>query len=245
MERPAIESDLIGKTIARLLQTKYEGDEYLASDFYMLLNDGMLIYIGLQSLCVIDGSDRESLTVHDVEIDSKHEPLYTSDGTTGVGQSIEIVLKTHYDDIYLVLSGQHYLKLHALDEDYKDSLCLYDHNEFLEYARTSEMLDFWTGKPCIINNMRAIDVIVKTSIDYLWEDRDLFLTIGRVKDGDVSDLLCMVNEPHDDHWKARFVVPEPGTYRISVAKSQEEETFTDVLIDDAVIGEGSVEVRID
>jgi len=238
MDRPATEGDIVGKTVARILQTEWEHSEtYSSCDFYMEFTDGTLIRLGFDSLSWIDAGGCTSLGLRDVEIDSDFPAFWSSDGCTGVGATIEKVITTSYDNIYLMMSGQYYLT--SQFEEGQTALSLHDHEDFLDYARIFEFFDYWTKEPCIINNLRSIDVIVESSVDDLdlWQSRELFLTIGRVKDGVVSNMLAVPNEASGKGWKARFVVPEVGTYRIIVQRRQGD-FVADVHIDESVINRG-------
>lgn len=245
MEHPATESDIVGKTIARILQTEWEHSENFSNcDFYVEFTDGTLIYLGFDgSLCRIDSEDRASIKLHDVEIDSDYPAFWSCDENVGVGSLIEKVLKDTCDDVYLVLSERYYLTPQV--EEGSTQLGLLNRKNFLDYARYDEFFDYWTNKPFISDNMRAIDVIVKSSVDdlNLWQSRDLFLTIGHVKDGNVSDRVFVPNKPHGDLWKARFVVPEPGTFQIRVQR-RGDDFCSDFQIDESVIVEGLLEVHV-
>ena len=142
-----------------------------------------------------------------------------------------------------MLSGQHYLTA-EIDEGHT-SLYVNDRSDFLQHARISEFFDYWTKEPCIFDNMRAIDVVVESNARdlKLWQSRELFLTIGPVKASKVSDRLAVPNEPFPGGWKARFVVPELGGYRIAVLR-QRREFVADIQIDEAVISAGFVKIRV-
>ena len=93
--------------------------------------------------------------------------------------------------------------------------------------------------------MRAIDMIIESSVDdlVLWQSSDLHLTIGRIKDEHVSELLSVPNMPNGEACKVRVVVPEPGAYRI-IVKRRQGDFVTDVQIDEAVIVGGRLNIRI-
>jgi hypothetical protein len=93
--------------------------------------------------------------------------------------------------------------------------------------------------------MRAIDVLVKSSVHdlKLWQSSELFLTIGRVKAGKVSDLLGVPSKAFAGGWKARFVIPELGNYRIMIERRRGQFS-SDIQIDEAVISAGFVEIQV-
>lgn len=244
MNHSVTKGDIVGKTIARILQTEWEHLEgFSHCEFYVEFTNGTLLGFQYDSLLRIDADDRMLLRLRDVEIDSDFPAFFSSDGFTGVGATIEKVLTTSYDEPYLLLSGQYYLTSEL--EECQTALSLLHHQEFLYYARISEFFDYWTKEPYIFNNMRAIDVIVKSNVDDLdlWQSSELFLTIGRVWEGEVRDRLAVPNKPKDNGWSARFVVPEVGIYRIFV-KRRQGEFFADVHINEFVIAEGRVEICV-
>jgi hypothetical protein len=244
MNRPATEADVIGKTVAGILHTEWEHwEEFSCCNFFVDLCDRSLIGINRDSLMWIDAGDRASLVLRNVELDCDFPAMWSSDGFTGVGATIEKVLATSYGSIYLQMSGKHYLTVE--EEEFQTALGMHDYDDFLHYARTSEYFDYWTKEPCFFENMRAVDVFVESSIGdlRLWQARELFLTIGRVEDGRICDLVCEPNEPSGNGWKARFVVPVLGTYRIFVQR-QHGDFAVDVRIDESVIERGRVDVRV-
>lgn len=245
MQNLASESKIIGKTIARVLQTEWEHIEYFSCcSFYIELTDGTLVDLGLDgSPLLICTNDRESLKLHDVEIDTESPAFWSSDDSIAIGSSIEKVLRDDYDNAYLLLSGQYYLTTDS--DEHATLLGLLNHKDFVDRARSLEFFDYWTKEPFIVDNMRAIDVIVTSTVDDLdlWQSRELFLTIGRVKDGNVIDRMCIPNSMHGESWTARFVVPEPGTYQVWVQRLNDDFS-TDVRIDEQVIAEGQLQIHV-
>jgi hypothetical protein len=243
MNHPATESDIIGKTIAKILQTEWEHSEKFSScNFYIEFTDGTLISL-CESFIQIESDGRASLNLQNIDRDSDFPAFWSSDGNTGVGATIEKVLTTSYNTVCLQMSGQYYLA--AVLEEGQTALCIWDQNDFLDNARSCEYFDYWTKAPCIFNNMRAIDMIIESSVDdlVLWQSSDLHLTIGRIKDEHVSELLSVPNMPNGEACKARVVVPEPGAYRI-IVKRRQGDFVTDVQIDEAVIVGGRLNIRI-
>ena len=242
MNRPATKGDLVGKTIARVLQTEWEhSEEYSSCNYYLEFTDGTLVWLECDSFPWVCTGGRESLK--DVETDTGYPACFSSDGSTGIGRTVDNVITTSYGNVYLVLSGQYYLTA-ELGEGHP-SLYVNDRADFLQQARIWEFFDYWTKEPCIFDNMRAIDVVVESNARdlKLWQSRELFLTIGPVKAGQVSDRLALTNERIAGGWKARFVVPELGEYRIAVQR-QRREFVADIQIDEAVISAGFVKIRV-
>jgi hypothetical protein len=153
MNRPAAKGDLVGKTIARVLQTEWEYSEAFSScSYYLEFTDRTLVWVNFDSIPWVCTGNRESLK--DVETDSDYPSCFSSDGSTGVGCIVDNVITTSYGEVYLVLSGQHYLTA-EIGEGHT-SLYVHDRNDFLQHARVSEFFDYWTKEPRIFDNMRAI-----------------------------------------------------------------------------------------
>lgn len=244
MHHSVKDSDIVGKIIARVLQTEWEHlEEFSHCDFYIEFSDGTLIGLGFDTLSRIDINDWKRWNLKDVEIDSDFPSFWTPDGFTGIGGKIERVLTTGYGSVFLLISGRHYLTAEITEG--QAVLCMHDHNAFLHYAQLFEFFDYWTDEPCIFENMRGIDLFITSSVDDLdlWHSSELFLTIGRLENGAVSDRLAVPNKPNRNGWIARFVVPEPGIYRITIQR-QQNDFVTDVRIDEPVIVGGRLEIHV-
>jgi hypothetical protein len=125
------------------------------------------------------------------------------------------------------------------------ALVVNDYQSFLYFARIFEFFDYWTRELCIFENMRAIDLVITSSANDLdlWQSSELFLTIARVNDGSAGKSRAIPNKAWGAGWKARFVVPEVGAYRIVVQRRQS--TFSkDVSIDQSVIAAGHLEIQL-
>ena len=244
MGSPIRESELRGKQIARILQTPWEHSaEYSHCYFFIELTDGSIVELGHDSIALV-GDEAASLQLLDVEIDSDFPAMFSNHATAGGrGTVIERVLVDPYRSVYVQLSGQCFL--HAELEEGQSLISLLNRDEFLYWARLHEFFDYWTGKLVVFDDLRAIDLVITSMVNdlQLWRSSDLFLTIGRVKGGKVSDLLGVPNDRCEDFWKARFVVPEPGVYRIIVQRRQSD-FQVDVQIDESVIAAGRLEICV-
>jgi hypothetical protein len=244
VDRAPKSTDIVGKTIARLLQTEWEHlERFSHCNFYVEFTDGTLLYLDYDSMELVGDESRNELQLRPVDINESYPAFFSSDGELGIGARVERVLTTTYHDVYLVLVGEHYLRAEL--EEAQTQLELMNHQEFLYWATIHEYFDYWTKELVIYNNIRAIDLKLISKVDdlVLWQSAELFLAADQIKDGNDIPLSCLPNTPTDIGWTARFVVPEPGLYRFSVQR-RGPEFFIDMEIDQAVIDRGWLEICI-
>jgi hypothetical protein len=244
MSRPIPQSEIHGKHIARILQTPWEhSEEYSYCNFYIELTDGTVVHLGDDSIALADHKGVASLQLVEVEIESDFPAMFSSHPTAGRGAVIERVLVDPYRNIYVQLSGQYFLHVDLEEGRILASLC--NRDEFLYWARLHEFFDYWSGELVVFDNLRAIDIVITSDGDdlELWQSRELFLTIGRLRKDKVSDLLGVPNDRIGEAWKARFVVPELGTYRLIVQR-QKRDFRVDVKIDESVMAACRLDIHI-
>ena len=95
MDRPATKGDLVGKTIARVLQTEWEhSEEFSSCNYYLEFTDGTLIRLDVHSIPCICTGNSESLK--DIETDTDFPACFSSDGSTGAGLIVDNVITTSY-----------------------------------------------------------------------------------------------------------------------------------------------------
>lgn len=230
----AKQEEVIGKSIAAILRSDWEqdaGSQYC--HFYLQLADGTLV---TTEMYVLGSEEIEAEEHQHVEFCQDNARMYCADDFTGVDSKIDQVLLNEFGDCWIVLEEKRYL--HAVDDEGGDYLALLTHNEFLDYARVTEFVDYWTKHAVVIDNLRAIDIVVRSDGDLELFDGRLSLDVGIVRDGNVATSLSKTCDQTADGWKTRFVVPEPGVYEVAVSGRS-----TRILIDDSVIAAGSVDVH--
>lgn len=236
--------DLCGKTLARLLQTPWEHSaNYSSCQFYIELTDGSFIRLEDDSIEFFESVNCVPATLQDIDTASEFPALWLSDKCTGVGVAIEQVLVDYYGTVYLQLANKCFVR--SVVEEGQTALSVFNYEEFLRWARYWEFFDYWTGELSIFENLRGIDLVITSSANdlQLWEDRDLFLSIGRVREGKVTDLLSKPNNRRGDSWVARFVVPELGAYQISVQRTQGE-FVSNIQIDESTMAAGRLQIHV-
>lgn len=244
MERAVRKPDICGKTLARLLQTPWEHSaNYSSCQFYIELTDGSFIHLEDDSIEFFESVNCLPATLQDIDTAPEFPALWLSDKCTGVGVAIEQVLVDYYGTVYLQLASKYFVR--SVVEEGQTALSVFNYQEFLRWARYWEFFDYWTGELTIFENLRAIDLVITSSANdlQLWEDRDLFLSIGRVREGKVTDRLSKPNNRRGDSWVARFVVPELGTYQISVQRAQGE-FVSDIQIDESTMAAGRLQIHV-
>ena len=153
MNRTPQSTDIVGKTIARLLQTEWDhSEDYSSCNFYVEFTDGTLIWLLDDTMELVDTDTRNSLNLRTVDVDTSYPAFFcSSDGETGIGARVEQVLIATYDEVYWVLGGEHYLRSELAEG--QTLLGLMDRQEFLYWASILEFFDYWTKEPVIFNNM--------------------------------------------------------------------------------------------
>lgn len=236
--------DLCGKILARLLQTPWEHSaNYSSCQFYIELTDGSFIHLEVDSIEFFESVNCVPATLQDIDTAPEFPALWLSDKCTGVGVEIEQVLVDYYGTVYLQLANQHFVRSELAEG--QAALSVFNYEDFLRWPRYWEFFDYWTGELSVFENLRAIDLVITSSATdlRLWEDRDLFLSIGFLRDGAVTDLRGLPNDRLGDSWVARFVVPELGAYQISVQRTQGE-FVSDLQIDESTMAAGRLQIHV-
>jgi hypothetical protein len=244
MKRPVQKADICGKTIGKLLQTPWEhSDSYSSCQFYIELTDGSHIHLEDDSIEFFEPDNCVPTTLQDIDTAPQFPALWLSDECTGVGVEIDQVLVDYYGRVYLQLANQYFVR--SVVEEGQTALSIFNYEEFLRWARYWEFFDYWTGELTVFENLRAIDIVIASIARdlQLWEDRDLLLSIGIVRDGAVTNLRGLTNERRGDSWAARFVVAEVGTYQVRVQRAQGE-FVADVQIDQSTIAAGRLQIHV-
>lgn len=244
MERAVRKPDICGKTIARLLQSPWEHSaEYSACRFYIELSDGSLLHIEDDSIELFASVNQVSEALQDIDTAPEFPALWLVGDRTGVGDAIAQVLVDYHGSVYLQLANQHFVRSELAEG--QTALSVFNYEEFLRWARYWEFFDYWTGELVVFDNLRAIDLVISSSVNdlKLWQSSTLHLVIGRLNGGTVSDLLALPSDRSGDAWKARFVVSELGSYQVRVQRKQGEFVGT-IQIDEAVLATGRVEIHV-
>ncbi|MCG8587438.1 MAG: hypothetical protein MI757_22250 [Pirellulales bacterium] len=83
-QRPIQSTDMIGKTILKILQTPWEhSEDYSNCDFYILLTDGTLFEALLSGNFVLV-DQRSTFASMLIEVDTDYPAFYSSDGFSGI-----------------------------------------------------------------------------------------------------------------------------------------------------------------